>query len=384
MTRLALIAAAAAGLAATALHPAPVQAQDPVGLLRHLTSPLRSILRGPRVKRRSLRRHPTATRKPPAAERGTVGRRHRDAGVPSTAAAAGAASAAVLWPSAAPNAYEEMLGYALWPSDYGHRFWAHGPRDIIQVMIMPSDAIAHGPEKPQPRSKRTRVAGVADSDETTGATAASCIERAKAAAMKPIDRIPTTIEINDTQRQKLAALRDAVTAAIERERDACASEAQDTPPQRMQAMVRALWGLRYAEFHIRTALNDFFDSLNEAQKTQLSESQTRHPTPATQSSPAELCRTQGVEKSDLFNRFQKSLQVTEEQRESYKMLLGASIEMSRYLTRTCPEKTPPTAMARFDAAGDRIIAMLQAATGIEPVLGAFYAKLTDEQQARLN
>jgi hypothetical protein len=41
-------------------------------------------------------------------------------------------------------------------------------------------------------------------------------------------------------------------------------------------------------------------------------------------------------------------------------------------------------MARFDAAGDRIIAMLQAATGIEPVLGAFYAKLTDEQQARLN
>lgn len=381
MTRLVLIAVAAAGLAATALYSAPVHAQDPVRMLRHLTSPLRSILRGPRVRHRSLLRQPAATRKPPAAERGTVGRRHRDARLPAGAAAAGGA-AAVLWPSAAVTAYEDMIGYALWPSDYSERFWAHGPRDILQAIMTPSEAYASAAPSSRSRAKATRTAAMAD--ETNVAVSDSCIERAKASAMKPIDRIPGTIELTDIQRQKLEALRAAVVAAIDRERDACAIDVPDSPPARMEAMIRALWSLRYAEFRIRTALGDFFDSLTDQQKAQLSEEQNNHPTPAALSSPAKLCSTQGAEKSDAFERFQKSLRVTEEQQASFKMLLGASMEMSRYLTSTCPEKTPATVMDRFDAAGDRIIAMLQAATGIQPILGAFYAKLTDEQQARLN
>jgi hypothetical protein len=290
----------------------------------------------------------------------------------------------VLWPSAAPSAYEEMLGYALWPSDYSDRFWAHGPRDIMQAMMAPSEAFAGTSHPSRGRSSRTRLVNIANASETTGDAVSTCIERAKISAMKPIDRIPATITLTDAQRGKLEALRSAATEAIDREWDACANDAPVTPPQRIQAMIRALWSLRYAEFGIRTALADFFNSLNDAQKTQLSELQNRHPTPATLSSPAQLCGEQGTNRPDLFARFQKSLQVTDDQQSSYRMLLGASMELNRYLAGTCPEKTPTTPITRLDAAGDRIIAMLHAATGIEPILNTFYSKLSNEQRARLN
>src|SRR5258705_11403799 len=36
------------------------------------------------------------------------------------------------------NAYEDILGYALWPQDYAARFWARGYGDIITAQVTPT------------------------------------------------------------------------------------------------------------------------------------------------------------------------------------------------------------------------------------------------------
>ena len=66
------------------------------------------------------------------------------------------------------------------------------------------------------------------------------------------------------------------------------------------------------------------------------------------------------------------------------MLHGASMEMAQFLMSTCPKETPSTPMARFDATGDRVLALLHAAMNIEPLFNDFYGRLNDRQRARLN
>jgi len=108
-----VIVSALALMSASSFDATPAQAQDPGRMLRPLTTPLRMILRGaPRV------RHPRAYRASRAnRDRDTAGERTRAGG---SRLAAGAAAA--FWPIAAPDAFEDMLGYALWPREYGSQF----------------------------------------------------------------------------------------------------------------------------------------------------------------------------------------------------------------------------------------------------------------------
>src|SRR6476646_9864183 len=136
-------------LAALAATPTGASAQTPFG--RHffgLPSPLgilNGAIRGPRAFR-------------PRAHR--VTRRGQAADV------AQAAEARQPYAAAAPiNAYEEMLGYALWPDAYAGRFWARGYGAIMQSMVKPSAADSDGP----------------------------CSAQAKEQAGRPLDRIAQTI-----------------------------------------------------------------------------------------------------------------------------------------------------------------------------------------------
>jgi hypothetical protein len=375
--------AALAGLAATAAMPSPVQAQDSTRLLGPLGAPFRSILGGiprPRVdvprprmdvqqRRERTIRAPSQSRKAPA-ERSASRRRLAESAAPA------------LWPTAAPSAYEDMLGYALWPSDYGNRFWAHGHRNIMLAMMAPAaaTALARGDN---PRRTRGQLVGAANAEDITGSIGgAACIERAREHAVRPVDRIAESIQLTQEQRDHFDALRAAVVAAVDREKASCRDEIPMAAPERLHAMINALWAMRYAEFGIRTSLQKFYASLDDAQKSQLSDLQNRHETPATASSPANLCGAVPPERADWTRQIERAVRPTDEQRESLKMLQGASIEMMQFLTTTCPHDTPATAITRFDAAGDRIMSLIHAAANIEPLFNSFYFGLSDEQKAR--
>jgi hypothetical protein len=375
------VLAALAALSAMTAIPTPVQAQDPTRMLGPLGAPLGMILRGvprPRVgvpqrrqpaTRAPVTRAPAAARNAPAAERPASRRQLAQA-------------APALWPAAAPSAYEDMLGYALWPSDYGSRFWAHGHRNIMLAMVAPSAAMAMAREA-TPRRARGQFVSAANAEETTGSVAsATCIQRSREFALRPVDRIAETIDLTPTQRGHLDALRTAVAAAVDRETASCRDELPMTAPERLHAMVNSLWAMRYAEFGIRTSLETFYGSLDDAQKMQLSDLQARHETPAAAMSPAAMCGASPPARADWTRQIERTVRPTPEQRESLKMLHGASMEMMQFLMTTCPDATPTTAIGRFNAAGDRVMTLIHAAMNIEPLFNDFYFRLSDAQKAR--
>jgi hypothetical protein len=354
----------------------PAQAQRRI--LGPLTSPLRMILRGvPRV--RAPRAHRTHR-----ANREVAGERSRAAARRQAAlGAAAAGGVAAFWPIGAPDAFEDMIGYAFWPREYGREFWSHGPSDIMRAMTAPTAAFASQlDDTPSARRLPTLVssANAAPSDR------AICIARVKDQAMRPLDRIDETIRLTDDQQRELKELREAVRAAIDGEAAACRGDLPATQPERLRAMIDGLWAMRYAEFRIRPTLEKFYSSLTDEQKAQLAqEPQTvgsSESVPA--AAPAAICGEAVAGNTNPFDPIQRVLRPTDEQRKSLQMLYGASMEMAQFLATTCPTETPSTPVTRLEAASDRVMSLLHAAMNIEPMLGEFYAGLNDQQRRRFN
>jgi LTXXQ motif family protein len=295
-----------------------------------------------------------------------------------------ARGAAVFWPIAAPDAFEDMLGYAFWPHEYGREFWSHGPADILRAMTAPAAAFASQDDEDRPtRRLQTALVGSANAIEDRRAI---CVARVQDQAMRPLDRIDQTIRLTVEQQQRLNALRANVRTAIESEAAACLVDLPATQPERLRAMIDGMWAMRYAEFRIRPALETFYGSLTAEQKAQLAgELQTVGSNePTTTVTPAAVCKEALTSDANPLDSLQRALRPTDEQRKSLQMLYGASMEMAQFLTSTCPTEAPTTPVARLGAASDRVMSLLHAAMGIEPMLGAFYASLSDQQRRRFN
>jgi hypothetical protein len=360
----------------------PAQAQRRI--LGPLTAPLRMMLGGvPRV--RAPRAHRTSrVNREPAGERSRAATRQQLA-----RGGAAAAGAAVFWPVGAPDAFEDMIGYAFWPREYGRQFWSHGPGDILRAMTAPAGAFASqanaspyddGAAGPRLTTGLVRTANAAESKREI------CIARVKDQAMRPLERIAQTIRLTPEQQQGLEALRTAIRDAIDGEAAACRGDLPATQPERLRALIDGLWAMRYAEFRIQPALGTFYGSLTDAQKAQLAEEpqtvgSSETVPPAT---PATICGEAVTSNANPFDPVQRTLRPTDEQRKHLQMLYGASMEMAKFLTTTCPAETPSTPMARLDAASDRVMSLLHAAMNIEPILGEFYASLSDQQRRRFN
>jgi LTXXQ motif family protein len=345
---------------------------------------LRMMLGGvPRL--RAPRAHRTARAyREPAGERSRAAMRRQ-------AALGGAALAGVaaLWPTGAPNAFEDMIGYAFWPQEYGRQFWSHGPGDILRAMTAPAGAFASqanasssddGAAAPRLTTGLVRTANAAESRREI------CIARVKDQAMRPLDRVEQTIHLMPEQQTGLGELRTAIRNAIDGEAAACRGDLPATQPERLRALIDGLWAMRYAEFRIQPALATFYGSLTDAQKAQLAEEPQTVGASETvpRATPAAICGEAVTSNANPFDPVQRALRPTDEQRKSLQMLYGASMEMAKFLTTTCPAETPSTPMARLDAASDRVMSLLHAAMNIEPILGQFYGTLSDQQRRRFN
>jgi hypothetical protein len=279
-----------------------------------------------------------------------------------TAVAAGAAAATAAVMPAAFNGYEDILGYALWPSDYADKFWARGYGDVMRSVMAPAAATA-------------RNIGPGNAD------ASMCNPQAKQRASAPIVRIEQTLTLTDAQRGKLQDLRKAVDEAVERGKAACHDKLPQTPSDRLSAMMDGLWAMRDADILFRTPLDQFYRSLTDEQKAKLAgkvpDTTTGGPQVANQ-----VC---GQAANDMpINEIVQSVQPNAEQRESLGMVQGMSADLSKYLASACPQETPATPVDRLDAAGNRVNAMLYAAMNLGPVLNGFYFQLTDEQKKKFD
>ncbi len=305
----------------------------------------------------------------------------RSAGEPVRALARPQTRLGTVGPLAWPSAYEDVIGFTLWPKEYGERLRAHGIGDIVGTALLPSATLA----------ARTRAANVqarADEPNATPVTA-GCGSVDLTATDWPIAQITSAIELDAAQRGTLEQFRTALSDAISSIKSTCRDdEANLSPVDRLQAMQNTLWAVHDATQLVRGPLAKFYDSLTAEQKPQFAAPAAQQADPRARNamSRAEMARMCGSPASSgaPMRQFEQSLRPTKAQRAGLDALQKKSFEMGQFLMASCLKPIPETPAERLDAAADRLTAMIFAVSNVNIALNDFTSQLSDEQKAKLN
>jgi hypothetical protein len=297
----------------------------------------------------------------------------------------------VTWPSA----YDDVVGFALWPNSYDRRLRAHGIGDVLASIFAP----------PGISARVARASGVSQT-----------------AADWPGRQIELAIKTTPAQRAAIDKLRAAVSAATASIRIACRPDALQTPVARMRALQNHLWTVQEAAILLRAPLAEFFDSLSEEQKEKFifaakntdprasaaqaatarqasADQQAAAAQPAVAdgdpskaadagaaSIPPEVARMCGMPLSREWPVMQiaQAVRPTEIQRASLDAVQKSAFEMGQLLMASCMTPPPATPVERLDAATDRLTAVIFAAANVAIALNDFYGQLDDRQRARFD
>jgi LTXXQ motif family protein len=102
--------------------------------------------------------------------------------------------------------------------------------------------------------------------ETTGSLAQTCGGTQARVMEWPTAEINRTVRPTDAQRASLEALQNASAKAADMLKSSCAADDALTPPARLAAVGKRLDTMLEAVNTVRSALNDFYASLNDEQK----------------------------------------------------------------------------------------------------------------------
>jgi hypothetical protein len=252
------------------------------------------------------------------------------------------------WPEASPSVYEDLLGYILWPQDYGERLWGHGYDDIVSAALMPAAA----------RSDRM-PAMIANG---------MCSQEAQALADKPIARIAQTLDLRPDQRATLDELRAALGQAVERGRAALCATTAETAGDRFKPMIDGLWTMWDATILMRTPLEKFYNSLTPDQKARLA---SASPADAKAAGACAAQRSAQWPAERIQQAIGAGAKPTAEQRRTLETLQQRFTELAQFLATSCPQESDPNPMLRLSAASDRMNALMYAVLNMGPAMQAF-------------
>jgi hypothetical protein len=281
----------------------------------------------------------------------------------------------VVGPLAWPAAYEDVIGFTLWPQSYGERLRVHGIGDVLSAVFAPTTTLA--------------AARTADARSASPATAApgGCGAADQARPDWPAAEIERSLQLTPEQRAALDQLRASIGNAITTIQATCRDAADLTPIERIRAMQTTLWAVRDAAILIRAPLAKFYDTLTEDQKQPFvipaSSSDPRMIAIATRGAGRnELARMCGMSKQAeaAMRQFQRDMHPTAAQRASFETLQKNAFEMGQFLMASCLQPIPSTPTARLDAAADRLTAVIFAATHLSLALNDFYNQLSEQQK----
>ena len=105
-------------------------------------------------------------------------------------------------------------------------------------------------------------------EKTTGSLAQTCGAAQPGVMEWPTAEINQTVRPTDAQRASLEALQNASVKAADMLKSSCAADDALTPPARLAAVGKRLDTMLEAVKTVRSALNDFYASLNDEQKAQ--------------------------------------------------------------------------------------------------------------------
>jgi hypothetical protein len=301
-----------------------------------------------------------------------------------------------------PYAYDDMFNYAFDRKDARSPFWSYGQGDILATVLPAAN----------PQAALAASAGNMRLDTTNraGETADTCLSAS--GSNWTIDWIKQTVQLKDSQKAKFDELATAFTSAAESLTSTCPTKTEKTaadkadsnsktadtksnatPEDRLEAMRLRLWSMRQAVTAVQGPLEDFYNSLDDAQKARLNAAMTPPPTtrgrgrgkkaPQPQMDAATAaCLDQD---GDLPGKqLERALQPNKDQQTTLETLKTTSTQMGQFLMTSCPQKPLPTPQARLGAIADRLLAMEYVVLSVAPALGAFTDSLNDEQKARLS
>jgi hypothetical protein len=291
-----------------------------------------------------------------------------------------------------PTAFEDILGFTLWPDRYGERLRAHGIGDVMSVLFAPPVRAAAGSGQPTARAKPD---GLPASD--AGSTASPCPTN-QAPSDWPAKPLEQAMTLNDVQRAALDEFRTAVGDAVAAIQATCRDAPPDSSAERLQGMQRALWAVRDAVMLVRAPLINFYRSLSDEQKQRFI-IETKQPDPrlaqmqqrATQGRgarpqiPRDLARMCGMSAANEWplRQIEQAIQPNNQQKASLEALQKKSTEMGQLLVASCLQPIAVTPEARLDQALDRLTAMLFAITNITLALNDFHGQLSADQKVKL-
>jgi hypothetical protein len=370
-------AAIVAGLLIAAVSlDSPAQAQlSPQGIIGGATRPLRQMLghfghfpRGYRHRSSSGARTAAAAAAAPALapERDTQGAVRSRLG----------RTGPVAW----VTAYEEVLGFAFWPDDYGAQFRSRGFDVIADTITGRFD---------RTRAPRVATTGTARNDGGTDVPAEQCNDAPSADDKWPANRIEQLLQLSDAQHGLLDKVQLAANDAVKTIKSNCHQLSDLSPPDRLRALVQTLWVVRDGDIAMRVPLKDFYESLNSAQKNSFAFQQPQNAAPPDDKAQGgenkqyQACAAQNIGSAErLVKEIEMKVRPDKTQAASLEILHKASSDMAKLLIASCAQPVPGDPLTRLDSASDQITAMNYAASNVQIALDDFYGRLSQQQKAR--
>ncbi len=364
-------AAIVAGLLAAVVPlDSPAQAQlSPQGILGGVTRPLRQMLGHFGHFPRSYRHRSSSGARATA----PVPDRDAQGAVKSRLGRAG--------PAAWVTAYEEVLGFAFWPDDYGAQFRSRG-FDVIADTITGRLDRMRG-------STRVATTGTARNDGGNDVSAEQCNDTPSADDKWPASRIEQLLQLSDAQHVTLEKVQLAANDAVKTIRSNCQQLGDLSPPDRLRALVQALWVVRDGDIAMRVPLKNFYESLTSAQKNSFAVQQPQNTPPLDDKTQGgenkqnQACAAQNIGSAErLVKEIEMKVRPDKTQAASLENLHKASSDMAKLLIASCTQPIPADPLARLDSASDQITAMNYAASNVQIALDDFYGGLSQTQKAR--
>ena len=282
-----------------------------------------------------------------------------------------------LGPLAWPTAYEDVIGFTLWPKEYGERLRVHGMGDVLATALAPSASVAARMRAnvQQARADEPNVAPIVPTCGSVDLTSSDW----------PIAQIASTVDLTDAQRGALDQFKTALSDAMSSIKSSCRNDADLAPVERLRAMQDSLWTVHDAAQLIRTPLAKFYDSLTDEQKQKFAAPEPPQTGGRTmsRSDMARMCDLPASAEAPM-RQIEQGLRPTKAQRASLELLQKKSFEMGQFLMASCLKPMPATPADRLDAAADRLTAVIFAISNVNIALNDFTSELNDEQKGRLN
>ena len=275
-----------------------------------------------------------------------------------------------------PFAYYDMYDYAVWGDGFG--FWGYGYPDIYAGIFAPYGyGELSGYMMPPSGGRRYRGAV---------SLARMCSDDSRDIAGLPVDQIGQAIEPTEAQRPALDDLANASIKAAQMIRASCPTQVAATAPARLAAMEQRVEAMISAVGLVRPPLERLYALLNDEQKVRLNalaeDQRGRSPDNANGPAAQGCSAAQPAGLAWPAAEIEARLHPNDVQRAALQVLQDTTARAADALKAACQPAEAITPVARLDAVGKRLDAMLQAVKSVRAALEDFYATLSDEQKAQ--